>query len=71
METKVLKPAKGIKIRDPRTKDHLPEEGRLTEMSVYWRRRIQDGTVTVIESVEEKQTAIPQEEKKSKKGIEL
>ncbi len=59
MEIKILKPAPGVKIRDPRTKEFLPIDGRRIEMSVYWNRRIQDGTVTVIES----QTTFPKIEK--------
>ena len=50
MEIKFLKPVPGTKIRDPKTKDFLPTDGRRVEMSVYWNRRIQDGTVTVVES---------------------
>ena len=48
MDIKMLKPVAGVKIRDPKTKDFLPEDGKRIEMSTYWNRRIQDGTVMVI-----------------------
>ena len=48
MEIKILKPIGGAKIRDPKTKEFLPEDGRRVEMTTYWNRRIQDGTVTVV-----------------------
>jgi hypothetical protein len=67
METKILKPVSGSKIRDPKTKEFLPEGGRLVEMTSYWNRRIQDGTVTVIDP----QSAIPKSEKSQKRGSEL
>ncbi|OGP10447.1 MAG: hypothetical protein A2048_01400 [Deltaproteobacteria bacterium GWA2_45_12] len=59
MEIKFLKPAPGVKIRDPRTKEFLPIDGRRVEMTVYWNRRIQDGTVVAVEN----QMAFPKTEK--------
>ncbi len=63
METKLIKPVDGFKIRDPQTKAYLPEEGRLVEMSSYWYRRIQDGTVTIADS-----SPVLKNEKLLKKG---
>ncbi len=48
MEIKILKPVNGAKIRDPKTKEFLPEDGKRVEMTTYWNRRIQDGTVKVV-----------------------
>ncbi|OGQ23517.1 MAG: hypothetical protein A3I05_01105 [Deltaproteobacteria bacterium RIFCSPLOWO2_02_FULL_44_10] len=64
METKTLKPTGDAKIRDPQTKEYLPEEGRLVEMTSYWNRRIQDGTVMIVPD----QNAILKSEKPQKKG---
>ncbi len=81
METKILKPIDGVKIRDPKTREYLPQEGRLVEMTSYWNRRIQDGTVTVSLAtmspmmVSEFQTVIKTEkiltDKSLKKGSDL
>ena len=68
METKILKPVGGVKIRDPKTREYLPQEGRLVEMTSYWNRRIQDGTVTV--AAFESQT-VTKTEKFLKKGSDL
>lgn len=72
METKILKPVGGVKIRDPKTKEFLPEGGRLVEMTSYWNRRIQDGTVTVSPvTVVDSQSSIPKSEKSQKRGSDL
>lgn len=42
-----VKPAPGLKIRDPELKDFLPDEGREVAESPYWSRRIRDNDVTV------------------------
>lgn len=69
MEIRFLKPVPGVKIRDPRTKDFLPIDGRRVEMSVYWNRRIQDGTVIAEETAPKiEKTAT---EKPSKRGSDL
>jgi hypothetical protein len=40
-----IKPKEGIKVRDPHTKQYLPEEGAFVELSSYWKRRLKDGDV--------------------------
>ncbi|QPC44004.1 DUF2635 domain-containing protein [Kaustia mangrovi] len=41
-----VKPANSeIKVRDPRTMDHIPEVGRNVPETPYWRRRLRDGDV--------------------------
>lgn len=47
-ETLVVKPAPGRRVRDPRTKQPLPETGAEVPDSVYWRRRLADGDVVRI-----------------------
>lgn len=39
-------PAPGLKVRDPRDGEHLPDKGKAVTDSPYWRRRIKDGDVT-------------------------
>ncbi len=39
-----IKPAPGIKLRDPETKQFIPESGQeVGEFDLYWIRRINDG----------------------------
>ena len=57
-----IKPAAGLKIRDPFKKDHLPEDGReVPDGDLYWERLRIDGDVIVVEP-----TAEIQRPKKSK-----
>ena len=54
-----VKPAPGLKVRDPKSMKFIPEEGiELKELNTYWVRRIQDGDVLEVPSQE------PTEEKK-------
>ena len=47
METKFLKPAKGLLVRLEDATRHLFAEGEQVTMSAYWRRRFRDGDVTL------------------------
>jgi hypothetical protein len=41
-----VKPAPGIKVRHPQTKQHIPETGlEVPEGDTYWIRRLLDGDV--------------------------
>ena len=81
MEIKFLKPIGGAKIRDPKTKEFLSQDGRRVEMSVYWNRRVKDGTVAIVEnqpafpkiekSPADKYAAEKSTEKSAKRGNEL
>lgn len=42
-----IKPAKGIKIRDPQTKQHLPDEGKDVVENSFWIRCLQSGDVVL------------------------
>jgi hypothetical protein len=44
-----VKPAEGIKVRDPISKLHLPETGAEKPDSMYWRRRLIAGDVVLVE----------------------
>lgn len=43
-----IRPRPGVKIRDPRTLEHLPEEGKEVELDTYWRRRLKSQDVELI-----------------------
>ncbi len=43
-QTQFIKPAAGLKVRDPKG-GHLPAEGTEVTLDSYWIRRIQDGDV--------------------------
>lgn len=36
-------PAKGVKVRDPKTMRLVPEEGAMVERNAYYVRRVKDG----------------------------
>ncbi len=40
-----LQPRPGVKVRMPENSGHLPADGQEVALSLYWRRRIQDGDV--------------------------
>ncbi len=40
-----IKPAPGLRVRDPDLRDFLPDEGRVVPDTAYWRRRLRDGDV--------------------------
>jgi len=43
-----VKPAPGVKVRDPISKAHIPEEGREVPESSYWIRRVRSGDVVEV-----------------------
>ncbi|WP_454825395.1 DUF2635 domain-containing protein [Paraburkholderia xenovorans] len=46
-----VKPAPGLKIRDPELKDLIPDEGRnVSADDLYWHRRLRDGDVVLVET---------------------
>lgn len=48
MTTMKVKPAKGVKVRDPKTMKHIPEEGINVEESSYWIRRLNAGDIELV-----------------------
>ena len=44
-DTMYVKPAEGLIVRDPVTKEALPEEGREVPRNQYWNRRLRDKDV--------------------------
>lgn len=67
MNQKFLKPVNGLVVRDPESKEILPVDGSVVAMNSYWRRRVQDGSVTEVSDVSAPAIKI---EKPFKKGIE-
>lgn len=55
---KILKPkVPGTFVRDPVTMQKLPAEGKAVQMTTFWHRRIEDGSVVeVLASPESKST---------------
>ena len=45
MTKKFVKPADGLKVRDPKTGQHLPNDGAEVELTPYWNRRLRDGDI--------------------------
>jgi hypothetical protein len=43
-----VKPAKGLRVRDPISKLHLPEEGKEVPESTFWIRRLKSGDVVQV-----------------------
>lgn len=47
-----VKPAPGLKVRDPVKKDLLPDDGReVPDVDLYWQRRLNDGDVVLANAV--------------------
>lgn len=40
-------PAEGLKVRDPVTLEHIPDEGAFVPQTTYWRRRIKCRDVAI------------------------
>jgi hypothetical protein len=46
-----IKPAPGIKVRDPNSKLHIPETGvEVSATDTYWARRLIDGDVVEVQA---------------------
>ena len=55
-----VKPAEGLNVRDPVTKEALHEDGRKVPRSQYWNRRLRSGDVLPPKPVKpEKSTSSP------------
>lgn len=44
-ETMKVKPAEGLLVRDPVTREALPAKGGTVPRNAYWLRRLRDGDV--------------------------
>jgi len=44
-----VKPAPGVKVRDPHSRLHIPETGlEVPDTDIYWARRLADGDVVEV-----------------------
>ena len=78
MDQALLKPLKGVLVRDPVNNTPLSEKGEIKPMSgkkgQYWRRRLKDGSVFIVsenkpeEKTEKKQSNKPTFSNKYKTG---
>ena len=50
MDRIFIKPAEGLRVKDPNTKEPLPKEGKQVQKSIYWLRRINAGDVLLVEA---------------------
>lgn len=48
-----VKPKDGLSVRDPVKGVALPVEGAEVQDSIFWRRRLRDGDVSIVEKVTE------------------
>ncbi len=65
---KILKPTQpGETLRDPATGRDLPFEGKAVAMTTFWRRRLEDGSVTEVAPSEP--SPAPRAEEAQKKVI--
>ena len=48
MDMRHVKPAPGRKVREPRTRLHLPEAGKEVAWTPYWARRLNDGDIILV-----------------------
>lgn len=55
-QTIFIKPASGLKVRDPVTKQHLKAEGESKPRSNYWLRRVASGEVLIAQPASAKST---------------
>ena len=63
----ILKPVNSLKVRDPETLEFLNPEGEEKELNTYWRRRMADGDVEVIEEQEDQKGIIQKQKNKKEK----
>ena len=47
-DTVFVKPAIGATVQDPETFTTIPEAGMEITLTVYWRKRINDGSLVVV-----------------------
>ena len=61
----IVKPAPGLRVRDPRNMQHIPEEGiSVPDGDPFWMRRLADKDVLLVSQIpDSKQPAAPKSEK--------
>lgn len=66
-----IKPKAGLKIRHPKSKLFLKEEGEEVLLSTFWRRRLQDGDVVEVVKSEVKEKVVDSKKEVSKKEVKV
>lgn len=56
-----IKPAPGVKVRDPASKLHLPVDGMEVTDSSYWQRRLAAGDVVMLQTNDVKAVTVRRE----------
>lgn len=70
MEIVKIKPKSGLKIRNPETNLILSDEGEDVVLSVFWRRRLLEGDVEIVEAKKvEKSESIVSKSKSKKETV--
>ncbi len=55
-----VKPAPGVKVRDPHSRLHIPEDGiEVLDTDTFWTRRLRDGDVVEVEPEKAKPDPAP------------
>lgn len=62
-----VKPAEGVKVRDPVTLHHIPADGTEVPADTYWLRRVAAGDVVVADP-KSKPAAAPSAPRTAKEG---
>lgn len=65
-----VKPKDGLSVRDPVKGTLLPAEGAEVRDSVFWRRRLRDGDVSVVEKTSATSTSETKTPRKQEGGTE-
>lgn len=71
MNTRLMKkyiPKKGVKVRDPKTGGHIPEEGAVRVVDSYLTRRVNEGDLT-IEDVKKQKSPTKKAKDTQDKGV--
>lgn len=64
-----IKPAPGLKVRHPVTKQHIPAEGiEVSDTDTYWFRRIRSGDVVLVTEAVVTETQIPDSVESASQG---
>jgi len=65
-----IKPKAGLKIRHPKSKLFLQEEGEEVLLNTFWRRRLNDGDVIEVKN-EVKEKVVEPKKEVSKKEVKV
>lgn len=68
-QTLFIRPASGLKVRDPVTKQHLSDAGERKPRTNYWLRRLASGEVVIVDRPASG-SAVAAEKTHTKKGGE-